>query len=142
VVLGAEGPIAIDCHSLHYYSDGAAGGRKEERLHSCSEPFAVHLSQSSSLLRKREETSVKWSKKYISSLFKKFNFKRTEMSQSQTNKLKAGRVVSFHQSIIALGKKSLRAFISAPREVGTTDTKPTASPSTPPTVYSDITAPI
>jgi hypothetical protein len=33
VVIGAEGPISIDSHSLHYYSDGAAGGRKEGRLH-------------------------------------------------------------------------------------------------------------
>jgi hypothetical protein len=37
VVIGAEGPISLDSHPLHYYSDGAAGRRKEGRLHSFEE---------------------------------------------------------------------------------------------------------
>jgi hypothetical protein len=49
-------------------------------------------------------------------------------------------LVSFHQSISELRKKSLHAFISAPREIGTIATKLAASPSMLLTVYNDFTA--
>jgi hypothetical protein len=56
------------------------------------------------------------------------------------NKGTVGRMVSFHQSITELRKKSLHAFTSAPREIGTMATKLATSPSTLLTVYSAFTA--